>query len=606
MSNEHSKSEYFESLVNSWKEISEEDKKLMFQYVYTHDKKLFNELAVFFPGYRGKSISQRPSDIVKQLDKFILEHDSGKFFLNFLISSLGCFNAVTKFLNEIFELLRIDRTLPAKIITNIALEKVKKTSSDSDLQKLEIYINISHILSDYYFKDEPFPEDVTDNFIEVYEKSESEEMHGGNMLTKSFSEEHKKLIEKFNSIKSENAALKQYKKKFEKLKKIETEASKLEKEKSKLLQKNKDLTKQINIIDAKCNELESGYDEKVNNILKSGLHEWFKKAEDIYKEINSLEYNCVSDKATALIEKQKSIDKHSGNRKEINERVIKLRILKDDIESLSINSINPLEGLNETRIELENEIVQLNKLLSNDNIESDSEFVRSFKSKIGTCPTIEEIQDCKKIIRNLFELGVIFSEDIWSLYKFCDERICLLHDKESSLGIQYNLSQDSVVSFKKLLETDSETMVLADGHNILILMDKIIKIETEDVEKAESLRKLLSKLFVDITKGKQNFLVNIYFDSEKKNEYIPSNNVKVIYSGGKGENKADKSIQEYFYSSPEKSPNETVIVISNDKMVKLKSESCGAIWMDIDEFYTLIHSMGYIESGSLMIQSNPE
>ncbi len=401
-----------------------------------------------------------------------------------------------------------------------------------------------------------------------------------------------KLEKRIKELNHQNKRLteerREYKRRAARSDEAMTAKAKADKENSKLRKRVGELESSLMELDEKYKELDAAIVATVDDRLHSILHTWIKRPEELEMESERgkvLGNQDVAIRAEAIIAKQAEVDKHTGNRRILLERLERLGDLKEQLEDIAIESINPLKELESIRQDLEREISHLQQLLGIS--ANESGFMKSFMSRIGIASHPDDLSSCKQLLKSLNEFNVLSTVEMRTLYEYCDERMTLLYEKYiPTIGAPKTLI-DPVYRLKRAIADNSDMLWLLDGHNILFLLPDMFGTVNEDGKHIKSSRLALSDFLVQLTKDAPACRVQLFFDGPEYNEIQVSSNVKVVYSGGEGDHRADDAICSVFEYQCYQSNNVPFLLTTDDKELSLRAERLGSYLMNINEFFAL-------------------
>jgi hypothetical protein len=370
----------------------------------------------------------------------------------------------------------------------------------------------------------------------------------------------------------------EFKKKMERSEKAHSEIkAEVADLKSQLAEKNKELA-----------SLDKAIESTVTELVESALHSWIRHPHKISTEVDVNNGADLVERAKKIIEKQQDIDKHAGNRRVLSQRLDEVTHLRDQVRELGREAIHPLAELGIVGSDLEKEITRLMDLLGQDPLQSD--FAKAFEAKIGLAVSPDEILEYKQLLGSLKELKVLGHSDIWSLYEYCDRRMALVYDKFTPDVKIPKQPLDPVYRLKRTLADNTEMIWLIDGHNVLFSLPEAFGTFDSKGLPTEESRQKLCDLLVQISKNAENCQIHLFYDSPTHSEYRPSKNVKVIYSGGTGEHRADDSIcvdLEYCCRAMSSVPT---LLTTDDWDLRSRAKHLAADLMWVDEFFGMVRS----------------
>ncbi len=389
-----------------------------------------------------------------------------------------------------------------------------------------------------------------------------------------------------------SAERKEYKRRAAKSDELSMAKAKAEKETLKFRKKLADREQALAASVAEFHQLDSAIAATVDGRVHSALHAWIKRPEELERESKAIKVSGHQDvalRAESIILKQAKVDRHAGNRRTLLERLKRLEELLQQIEDMAAESINPLGELKLVGQDLEREIDRLRQILGQP--APASGFIRSFMARIGGASHPEELSSYKKLLGRLDEFGILKPMEMRALYEHFDERMSLLYEKfvPSVSGPEPPL--DPVYRLKCAIADNTEMLWLLDGHNILFLLPEMFGTFDEEGIPTASSRLALSNLLVRLTRDAPECQVQLFYDGPEYNEIQAAPNVKVVYSGGEGDHRADDAICSVLEYQCYQANNIPFLLTSDDRELRLRAERLGSHLMTINEFFAWARSL---------------
>jgi len=169
-----------------------------------------------------------------------------------------------------------------------------------------------------------------------------------------------------------------------------------------------------------------------------------------------------------------------------------------------------------------------------------SAFAQNFMAKIGQADSPDAVIRYKRILESIKEAGVLDHEDAIVLFGYCDQRLDLVYDKDApSIKSPAPVREPSRMLKESICENQKKVWFL-DGNNILC--GHLFGTFAPDGKPTELAWYKLSEALISLVSNADKCQICLYFNGPIYSEYSPANNVKVIYSGGTGNHRADDVI----------------------------------------------------------------
>lgn len=340
---------------------------------------------------------------------------------------------------------------------------------------------------------------------------------------------------------------------------------------------------------AQYKELNSVLTDAVRDEVHSSIHTWIKRPEElekVSKALGTLHGKDVVTRAEHIISRQQQVDKHAGNRRVLLDRLEELENLRNQIADLTIESLNPLKELNEIHQELKREISSIQQRLELPY--TDSAFLRNTLSKLGSATSPDELACYKRLLNHISELDLLSPEKVRPLFAYCDERMSLLYEKHLPSLHAPQAIIDPAYRLKRALADHSNMLWLLDGHNVLFSLPDLFGSLDAAGNHTDSSRLALSDFLVQITRNIPECQVRLFYDGPQYSEISASPNVKVFYSGGEGDNRADEAICSMLDYKCWKGNDTPVLLTTDDRGLSQQAENRGASIMSINEFFAVV------------------
>lgn len=263
---------------------------------------------------------------------------------------------------------------------------------------------------------------------------------------------------------------------------------------------------------------------------------------------------------------------------------------RTQLATLSRESLNPLPELAGMISDLDREIERLRQLL---NKGSDvSAFAQNFMTKIGQADSPNAVVEYKRVLESIKEAGVLEREDARVLFEYCDKRMDLAYDKYVPAVKDSAPVRDPFRRLKESIYKNQEMIWFLDGHNILFDLVDMFGTFGTDGKPTETSRHKLSEALIALVSNADQCQVRLYYDSPEHSEYSPVANVKVIYSGGTGDHRADDAIcadMEYLCGKASSVP---FFITTDDRDLRKQAAQLSSIALDVDDLYALLRTLG--------------
>jgi hypothetical protein len=401
------------------------------------------------------------------------------------------------------------------------------------------------------------------------------------------------LSETIQKQKIELSQYKEYEKKNRKL----TRAAQENNEKIQCLKRdlknNRSEYKQLSI---KLKKVEAELGEKQETLsgnIKSGIeseisahiHDWLQRPEEIKCTVEKLPKNGgVLELAEAALKKQAQRDKHSGNIRILREQLDKLTHARDKIILARTEALSPIAELETAENKLTEEISELHELLGNSNM---SAFATMLAAEINKAEDEKALIDIMERLGAFSDMNLLPDNEMRQLYSGYHAKTGQLYDRLLIKFPSAAKPQTLAWQFKYALDKQQPFIWILDGHNVLFGLKDIFGSDDNGVP-GEAARNNLITTMTEMVKDAPQCEVNIFFDGPVYSQEHSATNVKIIYSGGKGEHRADNVILELAEYMQLQSPDIMRVLVTNDHDLACGAEKHKVASMSLFEFAAII------------------
>jgi len=323
-------------------------------------------------------------------------------------------------------------------------------------------------------------------------------------------------------------------------------------------------------------QFETRVKEETEKRFSEDLRAWFPQASQVERSTIEVSDDILKFAEKAL-ELQKDRDRNFGNRRTLLQRLNNLEKIRAELVDALENAINPVPEIRTAISRIDDEINRVRSTLGM-NAESD----RLHGMMLALANTITDIDEYDRLLKFaefLTEKQVIngeFLRKIWNVvYGHYNIDVQLQPMPESSRS--YGL--------RKKLKDNLECIVMLDAHNI-ILHDMLKRLLFAPVQ--EQSRNNLLQLIKALAVGRDKVKFTVVFDGSYPHEENVAPNVRIVFSGGEGEHRADYRIVELVRSNP----GTDIFVVTDDEQLIKDIKSFGAQPIRVITFICILQEFG--------------
>lgn len=324
----------------------------------------------------------------------------------------------------------------------------------------------------------------------------------------------------------------------------------------------------------------------VDLAIKSTLRQWLPPLIELDAAVKKAGTADILVSAKTVLLEQQAVDRKYGNIVLIEEMIETRRSMLKEINAAQRNSLRPLPALVTIAVDLEKEINALEAKVNRARIVSDE--VGSLLGKVNSANNIQELSAVRDFIQQSSFFGMINSLDLSMLYRETNIKAGLLYDQ--SLLIDETTIQSANKGFFSLffaLERGEDFILLIDGHNTLFELHEMFGEFYENGHPALRARSELEvRLKKSLTKSTADTI--LYFDSPTQNEITLSDRLRVKYSGGHGEHRADNAILKDIAFYKNLKDSKLCCIVTKDRDLVKQAIELGSYAIDPEELALLL------------------
>ena len=308
--------------------------------------------------------------------------------------------------------------------------------------------------------------------------------------------------------------------------------------------------------------------------LASEFHGWLAEARAV--EAAAAEPAPHADllaRAEAALKKQNASDRHSGNRATLAERLALLEAERENVRDALANALRPTQELKTVEAELVAEIRSLKKLLSPDAAATPLEEALAARIHAAQDNDLPRLRDLPDLIATL---NILDDAALTRLRQTFQKRLAAAQAVGTPLDPHTEERQNAASLLGRALAGKIPAILLVDGHNVLFGLPARYNPPRGGALSDAEKRKKLTDDVVRLTAPNPAVRAWIVFDGPTRSDTQAAANVRVTYSGGTGEHRADGVILDNLRFFKSTSPDTAVLLVSNDGDLCLAARRLGA------------------------------
>jgi hypothetical protein len=275
----------------------------------------------------------------------------------------------------------------------------------------------------------------------------------------------------------------------------------------------------------------------------------------------------------AALKRQSAIDRHSGNRAILADRLSQLESAHKRVVSALCNALRQAPELKAAEAALAAELKTLTRLLEPEAAATPLEaalVARIHTAHDNELPRLRELPDLVDTLRVLDDAALARVRQAFQKRLAAIQAVGVPPDPNTEER------QNAVSLLGRALAGQTPAILLIDGHNVLFGLPARYNPPRGGALPDAEKRKKLAGDIVRITAPNPAVRAWIIFDGPTRSDTQASANVRVTYSGGKGEHRADGVLLDNLRFFKSTAPDTPVLLVSNDNELCLAARRLGA------------------------------
>jgi hypothetical protein len=323
--------------------------------------------------------------------------------------------------------------------------------------------------------------------------------------------------------------------------------------------------------------------------LKSRLAPWLAANESLANW--APKGQSALDRAQQMLDRQAQQDKRFGTRHQVAEELSKARALHGALINAQKESLRPLPQLaNELRA-LASHIELTEARLNQSTIQPQAPQLRQLALSLQNLHDIDALQSHKKTLERTM------LAEAWSLamckqaYEFFDRQSMAIYDQHHHGHHEVTPPISPTQHFADCLLHALHCRLMIDGHNLLHKLKPLIGSDYFSAGQAPNAkaRALLINKVRTLTELHPLLHADIWFDGPDDQHWSETDNLRVLFSGGKGTDRADGRILESLQAEVYRGSQSTRMIVTEDRDLLQKAQARGAIGVSPLEMWAMLY-----------------
>ncbi|MBP7636538.1 MAG: hypothetical protein KBA18_01555 [Kiritimatiellae bacterium] len=354
----------------------------------------------------------------------------------------------------------------------------------------------------------------------------------------------------------------------------------------------KDLRQTVRELEAATVELtreRTHREERVTAAVELALalefHGWLAQARAVERDAQRPDPHAeLLSQAEAALRKQSEADRHSGNRALLTARREQVEQTLATVRAALRNALRPTADLHAVEGALAAENLRLERLLDPNAPASPLEAALAAQfqaARDNDLPRLRELPDL------LAALHVLDAPAVARLQAAFQRRVAALEALGVPVPQTENLSPAAAL-LTRALAGETPAILLLDGHNVLFgLPSRYNPVRGASLTEAEK-RQMLARDVVRLAGPNPALRAWLVFDGPTRQDTQAAPNVRVTYSGGQGEHRADGVLLDNIRFFISASPETPILLVSNDQDLCAHARRLGAVDLPVLDFGAFI------------------
>ena len=355
-------------------------------------------------------------------------------------------------------------------------------------------------------------------------------------------------------------------------------------------------------------ELQASLQQRIENgvdkALSSTLRQWLVPVGNVGEALAGARQSDLGVRTAEVLARQRAVDLNYGNRAALNRLIEERRQLLTEIQRARLEALNPLPELRGIAEQLEREIGDLGHRLGLPQGEI-AAAAAGVLVRINEAQTLEELSEVRQFIQQTAAFELLRRDEFHRLYRAMDDKAGLLYDKAKVVGEVGAGSLKSRFFLRRAAAQGDLFTLFIDGHNVLFELEDIFGQYFVDgfpgtrarTEFGNCLTRIFDKPGADVL---------LYFDGDDPLQQSLSDQVRVIYSGGMGDHRADEAILRHLMVLNTSSRRQYLCLVTRDADFARQAREMDVLIIDPAEFAAAI-DLGKMKNAEFMgnIQNGP-
>ena len=328
--------------------------------------------------------------------------------------------------------------------------------------------------------------------------------------------------------------------------------------------------------------LQRRIDQGVSKAMSDKIRQWLEPVRNVEEAVLGAQQSDLTARAAEVLEKQRVVDLNYGNHAALTRMIEERRQLLAAVQRARLEALNPLPELRGIADELEREIDDLTHHLGLP-AEQVAAAASELLARINEAQSLDELSEVRQFIQQAAAYDLLHREELHRIYRALDNKAGLLYDKAEIFGEVRASSPKTRFFLRRAVAKGESFTLFIDGHNVLFeLKDIFGRYFVDDLPGTKARVEFASRLTRIFDKPGADVL--LYFDGNDPKQHSLSGQVRVIYSGGTGDHRADEAILKHLMVFKQSVSSTPLCLVTRDVDFARQAREMGVIIMHPEEF----------------------
>jgi hypothetical protein len=328
--------------------------------------------------------------------------------------------------------------------------------------------------------------------------------------------------------------------------------------------------------------LEDQVEERLSEALSIRLRGWLEPGIAVKEGLEKAHKSSLVQRAKDALEKQRLADLHYGNRDELARLLEQRQQIREKIDLASASAMHPLPELKSIAEELRIEIEEIERRLGIRDTTPDPT-ASGLLVSINSAQTLDQLSAIRQFIHHAAAYSLLSHDNLNVLYRAMEKKAGMIYDKAEVVGEATPAHQAKRFFLRHAVLRRQPFTLFIDGHNVLYQLADIFRgYFVEGRPEANARIELANRVVRACDKSCANVL--LYFDGSEARQQALSDQVRVFYSGGSGEHRADEAILNHLMLFVRSEPSTPVCLVTKDADFARQAAELGATILHPEEF----------------------